>query len=98
MNSLKAYLIFFVTGEEDQSFSFHEESSAAGNFAPENMGNISAQPSIFDAPNEHIPRMSPGLNKVSPGVKTVSFCIDFCTFYKEKSIIFCFTIICSKCI
>ena len=98
MNSLKAYLIFFVTGEEDQSFSFHEESSAAGNFAPENMGNISAQPSIFDAPSEHIPRMSPGLNKVSPGVKTVSFCIDFCTFYKEKSIIFCFTIICSKCI
>lgn len=59
-----------VEGEEDQSFSFHEESSAAGNFASENMGNISAQPSIFDAPSEHIPRMSPGLNKVSPGVKT----------------------------
>ena len=37
MNSLKAYLIFFVTGEEDQSFSFHEENSAAGNFGSKNM-------------------------------------------------------------
>ena len=83
MNSLKAYLIFFVTGEEDQSFSFHEESSAAGNFAPENMGNISAQPSIFDAPSEHIPRMSPGLNKVSPGVKSVSFVLIFVHFLKK---------------
>ncbi len=36
------------------------------------MGNVSAQPSIFDAPSEHISRMSPGLNKVSPGVKKVS--------------------------
>ena len=98
MNSLKAYLIFFVTGEEDQSFSFHEESSAAGNFAPENMGNISAQPSIFDAPSEHIPRMSPGLNKVSPGVKSVSFVLIFVHFLKKKSVSFCFTIICSKCI
>ena len=97
MNSLKAYLIFFVTGEEDQSFSFHEESSAAGNFASENMGNISAQPSIFDAPSEHIPRMSPGLNKVSPGVKTVSVCIEFSTFLKKNSVSFCITIICSKC-
>ena len=37
MNSLKAYLIFFVTGEEDQSFSFHEENSAAGNLGSKNM-------------------------------------------------------------
>ena len=34
---LKAYSIFFVTGEEDQSFSFHEENSAAGNFGSKNM-------------------------------------------------------------
>ena len=79
---MNSYRIFFLAGEEDQSFSFHEESSAAGNFASENMGNISARPSIFDAPNEHIPRMSPGLNKVSPGVKTVSVCIDFGTVSK----------------
>ena len=42
--------------------------------------NAFKTPSIFDAPSEHIPRMSPGLNKVSLGVKTVSVCIDFDIF------------------